>query len=110
MFAAMTAHEKVGFFRPVHHGFVDRKLALFREVFDLDDTVTQKDEAGEELSNQDEDDLENLPPDHDHSHLVAQADHKGDGDISLLKANITSLEVDLDTACNIVKVKEIELR
>ena len=35
MFAAMTAHASVGFFRPVHHGFVDRKLALFREVFDL---------------------------------------------------------------------------
>ena len=41
MFAAMTAHEKVGFFRPVHHGFVDRKLALFREVFDLDDVPVE---------------------------------------------------------------------
>ena len=41
MFAAMTAHSSVGFFRPVHHGFVDRKLALFREVFDLDDVPVE---------------------------------------------------------------------
>lgn len=41
LFAAMTAHPRVGFFRPVHHGLVDRKLSLFREVFDLDDVPVE---------------------------------------------------------------------
>ena len=82
------------------------------ECFDLDDTVTQENEVGEELTNVEEndDDLETLPHDQDHSHLVSKADQRTENDISLLNAKLTSLEVDLDTARNIVKGKAIELR
>ena len=48
------------------------------ECFDLDDTVTQENEVGEELTNVEEndDDLETMPHDQDHSHLVSKADQR----------------------------------
>ena len=82
--------------------------------FDLDDTVTQVAEGIDETSEQNEpnedDDLESLPPDQDHNDLIDNSQKKAESDVSLLNAKITSLEVDLGTARNMLKGNELDLR
>ena len=105
----------VSFYQEIDR-LVDEQLETSeRKTFNLEDTVSESEEGNADNNTEtsafpeelDDDDLDSLPPDQDHSHLTRNPTSDID---SMSKARIFSLETEIQTLKNTLLGKESDLR